>query len=54
MVIGSLLLLMVTPYLQETMFLLAEQTTILSCSNGLFLIRQVVVNMKQLQHLEIC
>jgi len=53
MVIGSLLS-MVTPYRQETLLLVADQTSIHSCPNGLFLGRWGVVSTRALWHLEIC
>jgi len=48
------LLSMAIPYRQETLFLDAEQMTILSYSNGLVLGRWGVVNIKPFWHLEMC
>jgi len=47
------LMSMAIPYRQESLFLDAEQTAILSCSNSLVLGRWGVVNIKPLLHLEI-
>lgn len=43
-----------TTYQQETLILVAEQTTILSCSNGSFLTRWDVINIKPPCLLKIC
>jgi len=52
LVIGSLLLVVIT-YRQETCFLVTEQTTILSSSNGSFHGRWGVVNIRTLWHVKI-
>jgi len=44
---------MVTPYRQETLFVVAEETTIYSCSNGWFQDKWGVINIRGLTHLEI-
>jgi len=48
------LLSMVTSYWQNTLFLVAIQMTILSCSIVFFLMGWNVVNIKTIQHDEIC
>ena len=52
--VATSLFLMVTFYQQESLFLVANQLTIYSCSNGTFLGRWDVVNIRPAWHLEIC
>jgi len=47
-------LTIVTPYRQETIFVVAEQTTVYSCFNGSFHERWGVINITPLSHLDIC
>jgi len=45
---------MVTPHQQESIFLVADQTTIQSCRDGSFLGRWGVINIRLPWHLKIC
>jgi len=52
--VATSLFSMVTAYRQESLFLVADQTTIHSCSNGSFLGRWGVNNIRLLWYFEIC